>query len=153
MTRKKTITSVTFLVVMIIVSGTLFFNRSWTKTDNDKNIATIHIGAKKYNAEIVTSQEDQKKGLGQRKDMCQDCAMVFLFEKKDTYAFWMKDMLFAIDIIWVDGDKIVDYVQEIDPKDKRIFTPKEGADMAVELKAGSVREEKFSIGQTVMLVK
>ena len=44
------------------------------------------------------------KGLSGRDNLADDEGMFFVFEKSDIYPFWMKDMKFAIDIIWIMED-------------------------------------------------
>ena len=43
-------------------------------------------------------------------------AMLFVFEDSAKYSFWMKDMKFLIDIIWLDNDgKVVHIEQNLQP--------------------------------------
>ena len=46
------------------------------------------------------------QGLSERQSLAEDKGMLFLFEKPDHYAFWMKGMEFPLDIIFINGDKI-----------------------------------------------
>jgi hypothetical protein len=41
--------------------------------------------------------------------------MLFLFERPGTYEFWMKDMRFAIDIVWIANGIIVDVSRDVRP--------------------------------------
>jgi uncharacterized membrane protein (UPF0127 family) len=42
--------------------------------------------------------------------------MLFVFEDSAKYSFWMKDMKFLIDIIWLDNDgKVVHIEQNLQP--------------------------------------
>lgn len=60
--------------------------------------------AKKIKAEVVDNEEARMKGLSGRDNLADDEGMFFVFEKSDIYPFWMKDMKFAIDIIWIMED-------------------------------------------------
>lgn len=49
----------------------------------------------------------QEKGLGDRDSMMHDRGMLFPFPTPGTYAFWMKDMRFDLDMVWIDAAKKV----------------------------------------------
>ena len=56
-------------------------------------------------------------GLSGRASMKADEGMLFIFPKPDIYDFWMKDMNFPIDIVWMDADrKIIGVTRDISPE-------------------------------------
>ncbi len=62
------------------------------------------------------SAVEQEKGLGGRKKLHFNAGMIFLYDVKANRCFWMKDMQFAIDIIWVDDAKKVTAIEHnVDP--------------------------------------
>ena len=62
--------------------------------------------------EAVYTQAAQQQGLSGRKYLENNTGMLFVFPKEDYYAFWMKDMLFPIDIIWMDKNYKIVYVKK-----------------------------------------
>lgn len=42
-----------------------------------------------------------------RESLCPDCGMLFVFPRQERYAFWMKNMRFPLDFIWIGEDKKV----------------------------------------------
>ncbi|OGD71379.1 hypothetical protein A3A84_01080 [Candidatus Collierbacteria bacterium RIFCSPLOWO2_01_FULL_50_23] len=68
---------------------------------------TITVGDKKYHAEVVRSERDIEIGLAKYQKLEQDQAMYFDLATKRLHTFWMKNMKFDIDIIWIDGDLVV----------------------------------------------
>ena len=76
-------------------------------TPNDTRIAV----------EIVADQAAQAKGLSGRKCIAENWGMLFSFTEAGDYKFWMKDMKFPIDIVWIDENfKIVDIDRNIKPE-------------------------------------
>lgn len=57
--------------------------------------------------EVAKTQTELTKGLSNRKNLDQDSGMYFELGKRESTTFWMKEMLFPIDIIWIDNGKIV----------------------------------------------
>ena len=39
--------------------------------------------------------------------------MLFIFEKKDIYSFWMNEMKFPLDFLWINDETIVDLSENI----------------------------------------
>lgn len=46
-------------------------------------------------------------GLSGRTIFKEGEGMIFVFEKTGNYSFWMKDMIFPLDILWVDDNSVI----------------------------------------------
>lgn len=72
--------------------------------DNAQKINYVVLyGGKKIKVELATDEATRAQGLSGRKELKEDEGLLFVFEKPGKYAFWMKDMNFPIDIIWIDA--------------------------------------------------
>ena len=67
----------------------------------------IFVGSTKLNVQIVSSNTDMEKGLSGRNKMADNEGMLFDFKKLNRPAFWMKDMNFNLDLIWIRSNKII----------------------------------------------
>ena len=80
--------------------------------------------------------------------------MLFIFKKLDYHGFWMKNMEFPLDIIWIGADKkIVDICQGALPcKDStcNIILPKYPAAFVLELNSGFTKDHNINIGDKVL---
>ena len=66
--------------------------------------AAVRIGGDAiYTVDMAVKPEDRQQGLSGRETMAQDTGMLFVFEEEQPLHFWMKDMRFPLDIIWIDG--------------------------------------------------
>ncbi|MEK6869135.1 MAG: DUF192 domain-containing protein [Nanoarchaeota archaeon] len=85
----------------------LVFLTSCAKYENifiDNGVEKIKI-----KAEVADTQEKMEKGLMFRKHLGENKGMFFAFEQEGTYAFWMKNTLMPLDIIFISQDfKIVE---------------------------------------------
>lgn len=75
-------------------------------------------------------------------------SMLFLFEKKFVYSFWMPDMYFPIDIIWLDGNRIVGFERNVQPEEppKTFYRPTIPISGAIEMPSGSVDDLALKVG-------
>ena len=69
--------------------------------------ATASVNGKTLNLFVAKSEKDRVKGLSGRQSIKDNEGMVFIFNQKNDYSFWMKGMLFPIDIIWIDDNTVV----------------------------------------------
>jgi uncharacterized protein len=68
------------------------------KKDNRTIISKIDI-------EIADEEAKTQQGLMYRKSMDENRGMLFIFPKPATHAFWMKNTLISLDIIFLDENK------------------------------------------------
>jgi uncharacterized membrane protein (UPF0127 family) len=62
--------------------------------------------------EMADTPAAREKGLSDRDLMERENGMLFIFQEKGGYGFWMKDMRFPLDIMWLGEDKTVVLIKE-----------------------------------------
>jgi uncharacterized membrane protein (UPF0127 family) len=78
----------------------------------------------KIYAEVVDTPASREQGLSGRSELKDDEGMLFIFEHPGKYGFWMKDMTFPIDIIWINQDGVVVHIErEVTPDSYFNFNP------------------------------
>ncbi|MES2214210.1 MAG: DUF192 domain-containing protein [Patescibacteria group bacterium] len=81
------------------------------------------------------------------KESLNEGGMLFKFERPATYGFWMKDMNFPIDIVWILKDKVVHIEGSVEPETyPKVFYPGSPADFVLELPAGYAAAHNIKIG-------
>ena len=106
-------------------------------------------------AELAETRQEQEQGLGGRTSLPEGRGLLYLLAKPDFYTFWMKNMKFPIDIIWVDKDqKIIDITHNLTPDTyPRIFQPVKPAQIILEVPAGFAKKNGIQIGDPVTVPK
>lgn len=74
--------------------------------------AKVIVKGFELNADVPVTGEQMSKGLSVKDQLKENEAMLFVFEQSARHSFWMKDMKFPIDIIWLDSDEKVVYIKE-----------------------------------------
>ena len=108
----------------------------------------VTINGKSLQLEIAQTPAAIVQGLSGRNTMAADEGMLFIMPNVEYQTFWMKDMNFAIDIVFLREGKVVDLVTLQRPSLASIpsHQSKTEADMVLELNAGMVKEYKLEIG-------
>lgn len=90
---------------------------------------------------IADTGAERELGLGLRDTLPND-GMLFVFDKPDWYSIWMKDMRFAIDILWLRNGNVVHVVANAQPEpgvadsELQQYHPSDAVDAVIELAAG-----------------
>lgn len=112
----------------------------------------VLIGGTEVKVEIVDDPGEMAKGLSGRESLEEDRGMLFVFAAPDQTAFWMKDMNFSLDIIWIKGDEIIDIAANLPPLAGdyvATYQPRVPADYVLEVNAGFTAERGVKIGDKV----
>jgi len=153
MQQKVIITAL--IVAMAIATTVLVFSlmqQGQTQTSmNDYEVRKITIGDVTLDAEIADDSEKIEKGLMFREMLPENRGMLFIFEEERKYQFWMMNMKFNIDMIWLDANgKVVHIVEDAEPcidaahTSLCTFTPDEPAKYVLEVNSGFVQKHKIN---------
>jgi hypothetical protein len=141
-------------IILLILIGVLSFF-VFLKLSPEKKTYAI-IDGQKFYVDVAKTDSQKEKGLSIYKNIEENQGMIFPFSKTDYYTFWMKDMKFPIDIIYIRNNAIVDIFKDAQPpKSPNDFLPtyttKSQADTVLEINAGLSQKYKFKIGNRVII--
>lgn len=141
--------------ILILMAGLfLGFNTSSQPPSPSSGVTrTITIGGVPVHVEVVDTDASRAQGLSGHAPLESDQGMLFVFETDGAYPFWMKDMLFPIDILWVDAQgKVVHIEKNVAPDTyPASFTPDSPARYVLEVPAGFTDQHDIQIGDTANL--
>lgn len=89
--------------------------------------------------------------------MAEGEGMLFIFPKADRYGIWMKEMKFPIDIIWIQGDRILGFTENAVPepgtrdRELAIYYPPAVIDKVLEVNAGLVGRFGLKVGGVIVI--
>ena len=133
-------------ISLIIFSGFLvffIFNREQSSLLRKLEINEIII-----NIKIASNQEQKIKGLSERNYLSANQGMLFVYEKPQKISIWMKNMRFAIDIIWIDENfKIIHIENSVQPDSfPTTFSSPEPAKYVLEINAEFTTKNNIKVG-------
>jgi uncharacterized membrane protein (UPF0127 family) len=99
------------------------------------------------------ARDEQARGLGGRDGLPDDHGMIFASDEENRDGLWMKDMRFAIDMLWFDSNlALVDVAENVTPDTyPTIFRPRQPARYALEAPAGFVSRHHIRIGEAIII--
>ena len=109
------------------------------------------MGGKTYMVDVSDSSYTQSKGYSGREPITRNEGMIFVFDTIDKHGFWMKDMKFSIDIIWMDDSYTINHIEKsVSPETyPKVFIPNEPGKYVLEVAAGEVDRLGVKIGDKV----
>lgn len=103
--------------------------------------------------DIAVTPAARAKGLSGRPSLGENEGMLFVFGVPAKYQFWMKDMLFPLDLIWIRDGEIVDMTVDVPAPgpngEPPVYSPFEPADMVLEVRAGFAAAHGLRVGLPV----
>lgn len=127
----------TIIIAIGALFGVLLLLHTYMSTETSPSIV---IGERRIPVSIADSEEERQIGLSNTKSLAQGTGKLFVFEEIGTYGFWMKDMSYPIDIVWVDQNYKVVSVTTITPESyPEVFYPPSEIKYALELNSGEAK--------------
>ncbi len=114
----------------------------------------VQVNGHKLHVYIARTIQEKEKGLSGHARLHENQGMLFMFDHADIYSFWMPDMKFPIDIIWIRKNIVQEITTlGIPEKDTPIprYTPIEKADMVLEIDAGLAQKYTIVKGTSITI--
>ncbi len=109
-------------------------------------------GTAKILVDLAQTPADRTRGLSGRPSLENGRGMLFIFEKPGSYGFWMKDMNFSIDILWLDEQKKIVLIENtVSPETfPKAFGVEVVAQYVLEVPAGFALQQGVVVGDQVV---
>jgi uncharacterized membrane protein (UPF0127 family) len=120
-----------------------------------RSFAQLPLGEKQYEVVLAQSSEEITLGLSYRKNIGAD-GMLFLFPERRIPTFWMFEMRFPLDFIWIDENTVVSLNQNVPSPGLNAprasiaqVRPTQPVTAVLEVPAGFIERESIKIGTQV----
>ena len=144
--RQSVIQIVFFIAIFIIIVA--FLSTITYKSE-------VIVNGKAFMVSVADTKYLLEKGLSGQESLSDNEGMFFIFDKPDKYGFWMKEMKFSIDIIWIDSNfQVIHIEKSLSPATyPKIFYPPAKASYVLEIRAGQSNKVNLKIGDSVKFLK
>jgi hypothetical protein len=114
--------------------------------------ARVTIGVHLIDAEVADTPARQQRGLSGRPSLPAGQGMLFVYAEPQQRGFWMPDMHFDIDIVWIRAGRIVHVESDVPHAVSGplpVYRPSEPADLVLEVAAGTAQRLGWRVGDAV----
>lgn len=146
-----------FLILFILLAGiAIFLNSKGNFKSPFAKTPTAIINKQIFSLKIAKTNQEKEIGLSGIKSFPENEGMLFPFGKEGFYSFWMKNMQFPIDIIFINKNRIVKIFDNVpapksDTESLPLYQPDQPADSVLEINAGLSKKYSFKQGDEVKL--
>jgi uncharacterized membrane protein (UPF0127 family) len=117
---------------------------------------TVRVGDAEVHADVADTPQELETGLSGHAPLDADEGMLFLLPATSRQAFWMKDMRFPIDIVWVANGRVIQVSPGLpaprpgtSDSELPLYKPRQVVDSALEVSAGWARRNGVGPGDAV----
>lgn len=113
------------------------------------------IGGHTFSVEVRDTPAGRAQGLSGKDSLGRNEGMLFKFDTPGDYGFWMKDMKFPIDMVWIVNGKVAGVTKNAVPEPEKsmfsltVYHPPIPVDTILEINAGEAEQYGISAGSTV----
>ncbi len=116
-------------------------------------VTDVVIGSVRILAEVAATDQSRQKGLSSRTSLAENGGMLFLFDRPQRPIFWMKDMNFELDFVWIERDRVVQITESVPIRTATgswtTLRPSQDVDAVLELTAGFLKNHSIGLGERV----
>ncbi|HEX5429690.1 MAG TPA: DUF192 domain-containing protein [Patescibacteria group bacterium] len=118
----------------------------------------IQIKSRRFSVQLADTPQEREQGLSGIAAISDEEGMLFLFSGPQSPQFWMKDMNFPLDLVWINGDKIVGITDNVPTQPKvpdsqlATYAPPSPVDKVLEVNAGWALRKDVNVGDTITVV-
>jgi len=116
--------------------------------------AVLRVGEVEINVDIADTDSERARGLSGREILGSKEGMLFVFETSRVPHFWMKDMNFTLDIIWINEElRIVGFSENVSPKSfPETFSPSLPIKYVLEVNENFVNSNNIKKGELIQIL-
>ncbi len=98
---------------------------------------------------VADTEREREQGLSGTKRLPEGVGKLFVFDTPALYGFWMKNMRYPIDIVWIDDAwQVAGITRDVAPETyPSVFYPPKPVVYVLELPSGSAFVDKLALGE------
>ncbi|HVV68078.1 MAG TPA: DUF192 domain-containing protein [Gammaproteobacteria bacterium] len=143
------------LITIIFLTSFFIIATYANAKSNPLPLGTVKINSIVYQVEVADNDATRMQGLSGRSALGKNKGMYFVFPYAKTLSFWMRDMQFPLDIVWIKDQVVIGISRNIPPpapgtllQDLAHYISPQPADRVLELNANAA--STIQIGDTVV---
>ena len=118
---------------------------------NAHSLHSLYVNNSRLYVEIADSIEERKSGLMSRFKLDNNRGMLFVFKNSGIRRFWMKNTYIALDIAFIDSNKVIKRIcTALETDDSTtVYSSGEPVQYVLEVNSGWFREHGIDVGDSI----
>jgi uncharacterized membrane protein (UPF0127 family) len=112
---------------------------------------TLSVNGQTLTVDYAKTAEQRARGLMHRKSMCEDCGMLFNFQRSRAVGMWMKNTLIPLDVAFMRANGEIVNIEAMQPHDLTTTHSKGAVLYAWEMNQGWFAKNKILVGDKVKI--
>lgn len=136
-------------LLVVLLTGVIAYGAAYgVGRQHAERSVRIRFGTQELRVDTATTLAEQAHGLSGRASIGADEGLLFIFNRDGYYPFWMNDMRFPIDIIWISaGQRVVGVSAYVLPESFPVtYSPPQPVRYVVETNAGWALRHHINVG-------
>ncbi|MAF14192.1 MAG: hypothetical protein CMI53_04875 [Parcubacteria group bacterium] len=138
----------------LLIISLLLVASAFLLLSQNKNQSYLKINDSTIKVKVAKTVQEQTIGLGGELNLAENQGMLFVFPDQQVRNFWMKDMLFPIDIIWIQDNYIIAIEKNVpiptgDQQNIPQYRSPQPVNYVLEVNAGFTDKTNIAIGNEV----
>jgi len=122
-----------------------------TACDDELKIQRGNYELATVKVELADTPYAQQMGLMYRRDLCDDCGMLFDFKQSQKIGMWMKNTYLSLDMFFIDADgKILEIFTYTEPLSLKTISAGQPVRFVLETKAGFADKHQIQVGDKII---
>lgn len=137
-------------ILLLIICDQFLDNN---KVEKENEAIKVCIKENCFDVEIADTLKEREVGLMNRDYLVPEDGMLFIFENEEIHNFWMKNTLIPLDMIWINENKKIIYIEKNAEPCKveqcELFGPNEKAKYVLEINGGLAEKTGVKTGDEI----
>lgn len=110
----------------------------------------LSIGAHVIYAELAMTKTSRTQGLMHRRQLCENCGMLFIFPSEKKWSFWSKNTSLALSVAFIDKNGGIIDISNMEPGSLVVHTSPNNVACALEMPSGWFSNNYIKIGDKLL---
>jgi len=127
-------------------------NKEVTDSPNQKlTTCSLQIGSARVIAEVASTETERERGLMFRTALADGEGMIFVFDKDEAIAFWMKNTKLPLSLAYIASDGTIRQLVDLEPESLASVPSERSVRYALEVPRGWFSRVGVKVGDKVNL--
>jgi uncharacterized membrane protein (UPF0127 family) len=156
----RTVLILLIIALACIVVGGILLAHGFLSRSKNPPLPTkqFMLGTHTLTVEVADTALTRMRGLSGRTGLAPDHGMLFVFPTAGSYGFWMKDMQFPLDFVWIADGTVVGITPDVPAPTSsmlsalKTYYPPSAVDTVLEIKTGEAARIGVAVGAPARFV-